>query len=310
MSQTTHTRPFLVRLFTHNGWLKLVSLIFAIFLYLIVRSEQVREFTKVAKVRVLTAPDTIVVGPSERAVDVTVRFPGSIFFRQPVEKELLGVIDATHDRMGKIRIRLTRENFPDLDKRFTLVIHDPWLEIDLDKRDKKKVSVRAVLQGLPKEGLSIDRVIVEPREVEVSGARREISKIETLSTSPINIELIDRNFSSLTKLVFEESSSIRVSHDKVNVQVIVGPEKVSRVLKGVPVMQAASRWEVRPGFIDLEVQGQKDYVNALKVSDFHASLDVQGVGGEWQERKVVLKIPANTSLVRVTPDTVSVRQKR
>lgn len=311
MSQAAQSSsPLLVRLFTHNGWLKLISLIIAVFLYLIVRSEQVREFNKVAKVRIVTSPSLIVVGPSERAVDVTVRLPRSIFFRQPTEKELVGEIDASHEKVGKFRVRLTREHFPDLDKRFTLVIPDSWLEIELDQRVKKRVTVRAILQGLPKEGMSIDRVIVDPREVEVSGAKREVSKIETLSTSPINIENIDRNFSSLTKLVVDETSSMRLSHDKVNVQVIVGPLRTSRVFKLIPVEgNPATRVEIRPPRIDVEIQGQRELIDVLKPNEIHAAVDTTGLSANWQERKVTLRIPPNTTLVEAVPETVSVRKK-
>lgn len=312
MSQSTGAaRPLLLRLVFNNGWLKAISFVFAVFLFLLVRSEQVKEVTRVAKVRVLTAPNVIVVGPSEKAVDVTIRFPHSIFFRQPSDAELMGEVDATHEKMGKLRVRLSRENFPSLDRRFTLVIHDPWIEIDLDSRVKRRVPVRAVLQGLPRDGMNIERVIVEPREVEISGAKREVAKIDTLSTSPINIENIDSNFTSLTKLVMDDSSSVRVSHENVNVQVIIGPHKVPRTFHLVQLESPPGlRLDMRPSHIDVQVQGQEDFIKELKPSDIHATVDAVGVSREWRDKKVIVKIPANTTLVSVSPDSVSVRTRK
>lgn len=130
----------------HNGWLKFLSVVFAMVLFFLVRAEQVKEYTKVAKIRIVTSSQVIVVGSPERAIDVTVRLPRAIFFRQPTDQELIGEIDASRLRSGKIRVRLGRENFPTLDKKFALTIHDPWIEFELDNLIKKSVAVRAILQ--------------------------------------------------------------------------------------------------------------------------------------------------------------------
>lgn len=295
----------------HNGWLKFLSVVFAMVLFFLVRAEQVKEYTKVAKIRIVTSSQVIVVGPSERAIDVTVRLPRAIFFRQPTDQELIGEIDASRLRPGKIRVRLGRENFPTLDKKFALTIHDPWIEFELDNLIKKSVAVRAILQGLPKEGLGIDRVIVEPREVEVSGAKREVSKFETLSTSPINIENIDRNFTTLTKLVVDDSSSMRVSHEKVNVQVFIGAQKVSRMFRSIPVQfPRTQRVELKPAFVDVELQGAEDVMETLTNAEVLATIDTADLNNNWQERKVSISIPANTTLVRTLPDTVQARRRK
>lgn len=299
------------RSITHNGWLKAMSLVFAFVLFLIVRTQQVREYTRMAKLRIVTAPNVLVIGSQERFVDVTVRMPETLFSRQPTDEELAGELDVSQEKVGKIRVRLSRENFQHLDKRFGLVVHDPWMEIDLDTELRKRVSVRAVLQGLPREGLAIERVSVTPEEVEVIGARRVVSRIDTLSTSAINIENIDKNFTSLTTIVLDEYSSLKVREEKVNVQVIVGPKKVIRAFHAVPVeVNIGGRIELRPTHIEVEIQGQKDILEGLKPSDVRAFLDTEGLSEGWQEKKVKLKIPAGTSLVRVVPDTVSVQVLR
>lgn len=296
---------------SHNGWLKLLSLAFALVLFLIVRSEQVREVTRTARLKIVTAPNVMVVGPAERGIDVTIKMPHSIFVQQPTDSDLVGELDVSRQKIGKLRVRLSRENFPGLDKKFALVIHDPWLEIELDNLVKKRVAVRAILQGLPKDGLSVERVIVEPRDVEISGARREVSRIDTISTSAINIEHIDRNFTSLAKLALEESSSIRVSHDKVNVQVVIGQNRVSRLFRMVPVEAAnVARLDLRPPYIDVEIQGQREIIEPLRSADIRASIDSSGLSTEWQERKIALKIPPNTTLARVVPDKVLARLKK
>lgn len=296
------------RYVTNNGWLKLISALFAVILFLIVRTQQVREFPRVARLRIVTSPNVIVLGASERAVDVTVRLPESLFSRQPGDEELQGELDIRQERPGKLRVRLSRENFPTLDKRYTLVIHDPWVEVELDAAVQKKVGVKAVLQGFPRQGLAIERVVVTPDKIDVFGARRELARIDTLLTSPINIENIDKNFTSLARIAMDDYSSMRVQDEKVNVQVIVGAAKSNRIFRAVPVeVNATGRIELRPTHIEVEIRGEKEFLDELKPSDVRAFLDVEGLAPGWQEKQVRLKIPASAGLVRVVPDTVSVQ---
>lgn len=300
--------PRFLRLFSHNGWLKVVSLIFACFLFLIVRTQQVREFSRTARLKIISAESVIVVGNPERVVDVTVKLPETLFSRQPSDEELFGEVDLRGERLGKIRLRLSRDNFPLLDKRYSLVVHDPWLEVELDALVRKKTPVKAILEGLPKEGLEIERVVVSPEEVEVEGARREVASLESVSTSPINIDNIDKNFSSLARLVLGDSSSVKIRDDKVNVQIIVGARKAVRVFRDVPVeAEGKGRFELKPGVVQVEIQGEESYLQTLRPGEVRAFVDAGDVFEPWQDKKIRLKIPANTSLVRVVPDTVSLR---
>lgn len=296
------------RLIIFNGRLKILSILFSGVIFLMVRTQQVREFPRLAKIHIVTSDSLVVIGSAERVIDVTVRLPETLFSRQPTDDELVGELDISKVNIGKIRVRLSRENFPLLDKRYQLIISDPWIEIDLDAMQHKKVAVRAVLQGLPKEGLAIESVNVTPEMIEVSGPKRIISRIETLSTSAINIENIDQNFSSLSKIVIDEASSLKLAEEKVNVQVIVGAKKVIRAFHAVPVeINIPGKFELRPSHVEVEIQGQKEVLDGLKPSDVRAFLDTEEMGAGWQEKRLKLKIPAGTSLVRVSPDSVSVQ---
>ena len=108
--------------------------------------------------------------------------------------------------------------------------------------------------------------------------------------------------------MLDDFSSLKVKDDKVNVQVIVGPKKVIRIFHSVPVeVPGIKRIELRPAFVEVEIQGQKEALDALKPSDVRAFLDSSNLDEGWQDRKLRLRIPAGTSLVRVVPDTVSVQ---
>lgn len=295
-----------------NFWLKVISLVFAAVLFVIVRTEQVREFSVTGKIRIITNNEMVVVGAKERAIELQVKLPNSLFSLPPNDDELTGVLDLSEQAVGRIRVRLSRYNFPNLDERYSVTVLDPWIEVDLDEVITKAVSVRAVLQGLPAQGLSIERVIVNPEDIQVKGARTELESLETLSTSPVNIDGIDQNFSAITKIALNDTSSLSVASDKVNVQVFVGRYKRNRVFQRVPVAirnAGGASYQVSPSTILVELRGAEEVTKKLSNEGISAFVDVSEMTSTSSLLKVWLKIPSETSLVRVEPDKVRVLRK-
>lgn len=221
---------FVSRLFrpiVHNLGLKLLSVGFAIALFLIVRSQQVREFNRAVRVRLHTENGVLVIGPQERVANITLRMPDTLFTRLPTEEELTGEVDLRKENLGKIRVSLSGENFPNLDRRYSVIIHDPWLDIELDKLVQKKVQVKAVLQGAPRIGYEIQRVTIDPPEIELSGARQDLVKLESISTIPVDVSnLGPKDYSAQAGLALDLGASIKpTTIDKVTVKVSFGEKK-------------------------------------------------------------------------------------
>lgn len=215
---------FVSRLFrpiVHNLGLKLLSVGFAIALFLIVRSQQVREFNRAVRVRLHTENGVLVIGPQERVANITLRMPDTLFTRLPTEEELTGEVDLRKENLGKIRVSLSGENFPNLDRRYSVIIHDPWLDIELDKLVQKKVQVKAVLQGAPRIGYEIQRVTIDPPEIELSGARQDLVRLESISTIPVDVSnLGPKDYSAQAGLALDLGASIKpTTIDKVTVKV-------------------------------------------------------------------------------------------
>jgi YbbR domain-containing protein len=289
-----------------NFWLKLVSVCFALVLFLIVRTEQVREFNLTGRVKIVTSKDVVVVGARERAVELQIKLPNALFSVPPSEEQLTGLLDVSEQSVGRVRIRLSRYNFPSLDDRYLVNVIDPWIEVDLDEVITKRVPVRAVLQGLPAEGLSVERVLLNPEEIEVFGAKREVEVLETISTSPLNIAGIDQNFSAITKLELNESTSVQVPNDKVNVQVYVGRNFINRVFQKVPVSVRNGKktsGPTEPGYVVVELRGPAELLQRLTSSSVRAYVDAM----ERPAGKVWVEVPEGTSLVSVAPEEVVLR---
>jgi YbbR domain-containing protein len=298
------------RLFTYNFWLKALSLAFAVILFLSVRTEQVREYNRSAKIKIITNERMMVIGPQERVVDVTLKLPNSLFIHQPGERELVGELDVRNQNPGRVRVRLSSENFPrlDKDKRYTLTIHDPWIEVDLDWVQNKELDIRVPIEGRPRDGFAVDRIIVNPERIEAVGAKREMSKIAALTTSVINIEGIDKSFSSRTKIVVDENSSLKLKDEWVNVQVVVAQQRSVKVFRSLPVIVANGvRVQVKPSYVEVELSGDRTVLDSLDVDDVKVFLDSKRLSPGWQDRPLRLQMPRGTTLVRISPPSVAIR---
>jgi YbbR domain-containing protein len=197
-------------LITHNPGLKLLSLAFSITLFLIVRSQQVREFNRTVRVQLQTEAGVLIMGPQERIANITLRMPDSLFTRMPSEEELTAQIDLRKEKLGKIRVNLSGENFPNLDKRYSVVVNDPWLDIELDRLIEKQVTVKAVLQGAPRLGYEIHKVVIDPPVIELTGAKQDLQKLESISTIPVDVSnLGPKDYTAQASLALDLGSSIK-----------------------------------------------------------------------------------------------------
>lgn len=218
-----------VRAVVHNLGLKILSVGFAIALFLIVRSQQVREFNRAVRVRLNTEKGVLVIGPQERVANITLRVPDTLFFRLPTDEELTGEVDLRKENLGKVRVSLSGENFPNLDRRYSIIVHEPWLDVELDKLIQKKVQVKAVLQGAPRAGYEIQRVSIDPSDIELIGARQDLTKLESISTIPIDVSnLGPKDYSAQAGLALDLGGSLRpATIDKVTVKVSFTEKKAA-----------------------------------------------------------------------------------
>ncbi|MEJ2324309.1 MAG: CdaR family protein [Nitrospirota bacterium] len=66
-------------------------------------------------------------------------------------------------------------------------VYPPTVTVTLAKAATKRVPVRPDLVGKPKEGYRVVGMMVVPESVKVKGPEREVTKLESLGTEPVDI---------------------------------------------------------------------------------------------------------------------------
>ena len=298
---------------TNNFWLKILSLLFSIVIFFIVRTDKELSFEKVARIKLITSPSMVILGPKERTLDVVIKQQNSIFSVSPTDAELTGEIEIISETPGRVRVKVSRDSFPRLPKQYAIVIERPYIDIDIDKVQEKVLPIQAVLKGEPQVGLTVESIKVTPSHIKVSGARQQLVRMESIFTMPVIIEGINKNLITDANIELEESSAINAIEKSVVVSITLAPKKFNRTFRSVPIeiknlnKKLASKIQLRPGAVDIEVSGPKELLSKLDPSNVRAFLDASDLKVGWQDKSVVPSIPNNVSLVKIIPDTISVQ---
>jgi len=86
-------------------------------------------------------------------------------------------------------------------------------------REKLSIKVEPRLIGNPAEGYIIESVTVEPSEVEVVGAKNQISRIESIPTQDISIEGLSESFTSFVDLQAADNMIVYPSQVKLTARI-------------------------------------------------------------------------------------------
>lgn len=211
----------ILKFVTHNFWLKFLSLVFAFVLFFIVRTDKETIFEKTLRLKIVTLSNMTVVGSNERYLTASIKMQNAFFSIPPTENELTGEIDVTNSVPGKVNIKVTKDNFPHLSKSYFLFIDKPYIEVDLDRLVEKKLQVKTIILGKPAEGFVISNIKILPEKVLFSGANRELEKLESVNTVPINVDGIKESLTTDALLDVVEKNSIKSETRFVNVSINV-----------------------------------------------------------------------------------------
>lgn len=316
MQRSASDRSFslraLSRVLTNNFGLKFLSFAFAMVLFFIVRTDKETIFEKMAKIKIVTLPNMTVIGSEERYINVSVRLQNSIFSVPPSDAELTGEVYITTIVPGKVNVKITRENFSRLPKQFAVFIDRPYIEVETDRLIEKNLSVHAVLQGEPAAGLVVNTVTTLPEALKVSGARQELIGLENLNTVPIKIDGANKTFSSTVPIDLTDRPSLKIPTTSIQVVVTFTAKNLTKMITNVPVTirgvskETHKKISLYPEVIAVEITAPKERLERLSAQDVRASIDGSALQAGWQDRKIILQLPENTSLIKTIPDSISV----
>ena len=298
-----------------NFQYKLSAVILACLFWYIVQGEEILEINRKIVVNFKVPAGFMVKGPETRIKDATLR--GSrVLLGDFSNKPLDATINVPEGRTGPLRFRIDKEYIANWDNRIKLAVHDPYITVLVDEKMSKKVPVREFLKGVPADGYIIEKSIIKPNTVTITGLKRDVSRIEEILTEPIDVDNLSASKSFEAHLVSRDIPASGLSVAKVSVNLMVGEKKINKRFGAVPVDIVGSDYltAVKPRFVSIVIQGTPGVLSFVKRSDLEAFIEARDLQpGKKYTRPVQVKIPPDTVLIETFPQTAAVEvynQKR
>ena len=302
-SKSAKVFSFLWRLVSVNFFYKILALLLAALSWYLIQGREIIEINRQLNVTINVPEGFGVKGEAVFSKDATIRGSRAHlarFEREPLEAEVRIVRQSS----GSYRVRLNKEHIRNWNEQVSLTVHEPYIRIEIDKLTQRTLPVEIQLQGVPATNYIVEKTTVKPTEVTISGLQAAVANLQKISTLPVDINGLQKNRSFVVGLAGAEAG-ITHSVQEVTVTLQVGEKKVNKTFSGiaVEVVDGFYPTKVKPRAVEITVQGVPAVLSFIDSSSFQAFVDVGDLSPGRHERKIKAKIPEETVLIEITPET-------
>ncbi len=192
-------RSFFQRIFVHNFWLKLVSLLLAIGLWMVVARDPIAEVEMKVPIEFRNLPDNLEIdSASFTEAQIRVRGPERVIHRLGVT-DVRAEIDLAGVRPGERTFDLTgRQIHVPQDLQVVQIIPGQF-HLSFDNRATRIVEVRPRVTGTFASGMRVAQVIADPPNIPIIGPRRRVDAVEAAITDPVDVSGVMTRASFVTQ---------------------------------------------------------------------------------------------------------------
>ena len=304
-------------LFTDEWQLKIAALVGAVFTWFFYDMISLEE-------RYLTVPLEVSINETvaplrsyPEAVKLTVRGRAEDIYLFSDEDFRAFADFSAHDVPGRYAVPISVQSLRSAELLNDIQIDtDPkFLDLAFDWKVTKQVEVTADLKGFPASGFEVAEVRVEPAFVEISAPESVAAPIETVSTIPIPIDGSRNSFSVLAEVAIDDKTVSFTGDPIVRLYVTVSEVYVEKNFEPLPIelnhSLSGGTLSITPQTGSLSLSGRQLLMDGLSAADVSLKVDLpELVLGESVELPVVPSVPEGTTVLKQTPQTVTVTYNR
>jgi len=303
-----------MRIFLRNKSQKLAALVIAVATwYAIQPAISYESLISDIPVRVLVDPGWAVLEQSSSMVDVHFRGSreGIRYLRQDELEVQVDIRGMPYGESLTVPLELSHVRAPG--GVTPVFIRPAELVLSVDQESEKRVPVRVHIQGNPPEGYDLETATPEPDTVLLSGPRLRLDTIDSVRTTPIDMEGRLQSFRLRAGIVPPSKAWVaKVDPERVDVEVTLVERAASTKLEDVRirVLQAPGTIrpvEVKPSHVSLTLLGRADALESLTSQDVHVYVEATTLlPGTPTELPLRVHLPPKVRLDTITPDVVTV----
>ncbi len=211
------------KLLTENWTLKIISLIFALLLWMFIMGERRLEVGYRVPLELQNIPrELMVANEVPSLVDVRVSGPSTLQMKVS-PNDISIIVDLTDLKPGLTTFKRLEEKL-NLPSGLRVTRLSPsFIDLKLERIKQKLVPIKIALAGEPLSGFKVGSIRVVPNEVLVEGAETELKSVSEVITDEVDLHGVNEGFSLIVPLVFRGTYTHLKDEKTTEVQVEIQP---------------------------------------------------------------------------------------
>jgi YbbR domain-containing protein len=305
MSRRALMRPF------RNGWLKLLSVSFALLLWMVVSGEETVERGLRVPLELTQVPAGLeLLGDVPATVDVRVRGASGTLSRVAAG-DVVAVLDLHTARTGRRLFPLTPDQVRVPFGVEIMQVLPSAVTVAFEPSASRELPITPAVDGRPAPGYMIGTLASEPATVEVVGPESAVRRATDVMTEPVSVSgATARVKQSVILGLLDPALRVKTTRSAM-VSVEIVPAPLERTLRNQPVhlrdLGPNLQAEAVPADVDLTLRGNRDALGRVAADDVAAFVELAGLGPGQYSLTVHADSSRDAGVTRVTPETVQVR---
>ncbi|MBA3234463.1 MAG: hypothetical protein H0T59_00545 [Chloroflexi bacterium] len=175
-------------------------------------------------------------------------------------------------------------------------------------RQSRTLTVNPIISGTPAAGFEIESVSVEPQVTLVAGDADQLAELARVDTEPISVLGVSADEVVVVGLA-PPTGVVAIGDERISVSIKIRPVTATRTFNaGLRLIGAGSdmSYAVSVGQVLVTIGGSTADLNRLVGAALVMDLDVSGLEAGIRDVPVTANLPAGTTLVTASPETVRV----
>ena len=296
-----------------NWVLKLLSLLFALFLWYFVVGEDKVDMNIPIPVEIVNLPrDLVISNQFKKQLEVTVSGQRSLI-RGMSSQHISRTIDLSKATPGTVVIQNHPDSIPLPRGLNILRVQPPTLTLLLDRLIQQELPIKPVLLGKVHTNYSLESVTVDPPTLEISGPQSILGSEQNLITSPVDITGLEQPTVKQVSLSLKPEIADLIGEPVVAVRLNIVELKHEMEFADIPIdlditsgRQTGVIYQLLPPAISITAEIPKSMVqdtNNIR-ERFDARITPESLKAGSTIQKVFVETPPQVKVLAIKPETV------
>ncbi len=191
-----------------------------------------------------------------------------------------------------------------------LNIKPSYLSVQLEKKITKTFKVNIPYKGQPAKGYIALEAVINPSNVELTGAAPFINSIKQLKTKPIDLANTRKTFKKSMPLDLENPSLIFSTDHIIAIEIPIHQQLISKTIENIPIeiYNCPNSANIEPSLVTIEVKGPFETLNNKEIIEqIYSFIDMKDLNSGIYARHVYINVPVGLIMTNAVPQVFTIK---